>query len=313
MNYLLDTDSKVLLDEELAKKVKDSPNKIIYSYKETSIKEIIEEASYVSMFAEMKYLIVKYADFFGKTKISETDQNLLLNYLKNPNPYTTLIFVTYEEIDKRKNLVKFFINQNSYIHLETPKGYELINNTIKLAGEKGYLLDTECAKYICNACLNNWDLIWNEIQKFELLFPKNRQISLPTLKKIICYNASENQFKFIEAVVTKNMNLAINLLEDLKILKTEPLQLLNLLAREYRLMLMLSLLEDQNYFPKDIINELKIPDWQFQKLQKNKIKYHKDDLKDFLLSIAKKDFLIKSGKLDKWLAIDLFLLEAFEY
>ena len=38
---------------------------------EFSLEDILEEASYVSMFGEMKYCIVKNANFFGSSKLKE--------------------------------------------------------------------------------------------------------------------------------------------------------------------------------------------------------------------------------------------------
>ena len=312
MNILIASDSKVLLDEELKKIIKDSPNKITFNCNDVSLKEILEEAGYITMFQEMKYLIIKNADFFGKDKLSDSNTNLLINYLSNPNPYTTLIFTTYEPIDKRKSIFKKMQELGKYKELKAPNNYELFSATKALAMKKGYLIDDEKARYIINSCVNNYDLIYNEINKFSLLFKENSKISLSTLKDLISPNAQDNQFKLIDAIINKNMPLTFSLIDDLKKLKVEPIQLIILLAREYRLMIMLDILENKHN-PKEIMQELKITDWQLNRLSKNKASYHIDDLKENLLALTKLDYEIKAGIKDRWLSFETFLINVFEY
>ena len=312
MNILIASDSKVLLDEEITAILKNSTNKIVYNYNDTDLKDILDEAGYISMFNEMKYIIVKNANIFCKEKENSLNTELLLKYLNNPNSNTTLIFTTYEAPDKRKTIFKKWQQLAIYKELKAPTGYDLINATKKLIMKKGYQILDNDIKYITNTCLNNYDLIVNEINKFDLLFKKNTMITLDVLKDLISPNVKDNQFKFIDAVIMKDMKLAFNLLEDLKSLKVESIQLINLLAREYRLMIMVSLMMDKHN-NKEILTELKLADWQLQKIVKNKSMYHLDDLKDNLLALTKLDYEIKAGLKDKWLGFESFLLEVFEY
>lgn len=311
--YLLETDSKVLLDEEIKKRVKNASNQITYSLKDTTITDILEEASYVSMFQEMKWIIVKNADFFAKEKLSEKEQATLLRYLEHPYPLTTILFTTYEEVDKRKLLFKKIQEQQGYFSFKAPKGYELVQETKKMIKQKGYQVDEESVKYLLEACQNSWDLIHKEVEKFELFFDRKGPVSLKELKQIVSSNPSDNQFKFVQAVMEKDAATAFKLLEDLLLLKIDVLQLLHLMVREYRMMLIYKILEKKNYLAQDILKELKIADWQLSKIQKNCVRYHMDDLKDALVSLSKMDYQIKSGQQEKLMALQCFLIEQFQY
>ena len=63
----------------------------------------------------------------------------------------------------------------------------------------------------------------------------------------------------------------------------------------------------------DIMSNLRLADWQVQKLMKEASFYHTDDLKDYLINLSKLDYKIKSGKLDKTSAMYGFLLQNLEY
>ena len=106
---------------------------------------------------------------------------------------------------------------------------------------------------------------------------------------------------------------AINLYENFLTIKTDPLQLLNLLGREYRLLYCYKLFEEKKYSPKEMANELKLQDWQVNKLRKEASLYHKDDLKTILVDIFKLDLNIKSGRVDKVIAFYAFLVKIMSY
>ncbi len=310
---LIETDSKILLDEKLSSIIKGDNNVLIYNYLNTNLNEIIEEASYVSMFGELKWIIVKNADFFGNGKISEKETKMLSDYLNHPYELTNLIFTTYQKIDNRKAICKEFKKFNCIISLKTPKGYELTNNVKNLIKQKGYIVSDDAIKYIIDACINNWDLIYNEISKFDLIFLKNQKITLTEIKEVICSAIEDNDFKFIDNFIKKDAIKSWTAINDYIIKKTDPIKLINLLVREYRMLLISKIMAEQKYSLSDIGKELSVVDWQLDKIKRNASLYHKDDLKEILIKLAKLDYLIKSGKKDKWLAFEEFFVEQMEF
>ena len=94
---------------------------------------------------------------------------------------------------------------------------------------------------------------------------------------------------------------------NLKIKKIEPLSLFSLLAREYRLMLILKE-EYQKYSRSNLLSLLNIKDWQLDKLLRQASSYNNTYLEERILEICHYDYAIKSGKIDKYLALELFIL-----
>lgn len=306
--YLLKSDSRVLIEEELEKLIPKDQVSISYVY-EKNLENILEEASYVSLFDEKKYLIVKNANFFGKEKLSEKETDLLNEYLEHPYVNTIIFFITYEEIDKRKGYTKKIIEKYSFKEMNAPKGYELTNEIKKRANM--YKIPDPAIKYLIEASLNNFDLIINEISKFSLIFPKNDSISLAQMKEIVAENTSENLFKFTDAVINRNMKETFKLLNDFIHLKIDSLQLTNLLVREFRLLFYYKIYEKKQFSNKEIGKSLGLQDWQVNKIMKNAVNFHEDDLKTSLISLAKMDYQVKSGNQDKTMALYNFLVEYF--
>ncbi len=67
----------------------------------------------------------------------------------------------------------------------------------------------------------------------------------------------------------------------------------------------------QGYYKKDIGKQLKMQEWQIDKLSRNSSIFYEEDLKSFIEKIAELDYKIVSGNDDKFLIFKTFLLETF--
>ena len=91
--YLIYGESFRLIEEEIEKIIKDSNNKVEMDLMTTSLEDVLTEATYVSMFSEKKYIIVKNANFFGSGKITDEEVDMFLEYMKNPVDLSVLLFI----------------------------------------------------------------------------------------------------------------------------------------------------------------------------------------------------------------------------
>lgn len=305
--YLIYGESFRLIEEEIDKIVKDNKNIITMDLLEVTVEDVITEATYISMFQEQKVIIVKNALFFTSSKAKEENIEMLLNYMKNPVSITTIIFTTYEKIDTRKKITKEFKEKYKIISVNNISDDELTNKIRNFIKSKSYIIDSETIRYIINSCENNYDLIYNELEKIFLYYNEPQTIKLDDIKLFISRPVQDNNFKFIEAVVEKNMKKALAILEDLYALKVDPIALLMLLAREYRLMYSTRLLMSNGYRKIEISKQLGLQEWQVEKYIKISSKYYIDDLMTFIKELAEIDAKIKSGNMDKNLALKSFL------
>lgn len=301
MLYLLVSNSYHILDEEIKKIVKDEKYEVI-DYLKTTLEDIVMEASYSDLFSNKKILIIKNATFFS-TKI---DTSSLDKYLLNINPNTILIF-TCNNIDERLKIVKTFKDSYNYKINNILYQKDIVNKLIEIAEKKDYNLSIESAIYISKSSLDNYDIAYNNLEKIFLYYNKPCKINESDVINLVSVSLEENNFKFIESVINNDTENAFKILNDLKIKKIEPLSLFNLLAREYRLMLILKE-EYQKKSRSYIMKLLNIRDWQLEKLLKQASRYNREYLEDKLIEICEYDYQIKTGKIDKFLALELFIL-----
>lgn len=310
--YLISGDSYLLVNEKINEIIQDSKNISTLDLNSNTLTDIILEAGYISMFDEEKYIIVKNANFFGSGKLKEEEQEIILNYFENPNPNTTIIFTCYEKLDLRKKVTKILKEKYSLVTIPPLKGYE-IENKLKLYIKKlGYEIDNDTIKYIVINSLANYDIVMSELSKILLYYEKPCSIKMTDVEKIVSKSINSNNFLFVDTLVEGNLAKSLELLDDLKTLKVESNVLLSLIARDFRIMLNLKKMQEKNIREYEMMNELNLMDWQLEKYLKKIFLFKVKELESILLKLAKLDLDIKSGKIDKYLGLELLILDLCE-
>lgn len=307
MNYIIISNSYHIIMEEVKKIV---PNEDVIEridFNDSSINEIINDASYTSMFNDKKYILVKNAEFLGSKSSTKTDK--LEAYLKDSNPLTTLIFTSDTKVDERKKVVKLIKEQNNYFNIKNLTHKDIVDRVIKQVSNHKLKINYDDANYLTNKCLNNYDLVEMELDKVYLYYHEGDNVIRDTLEGIISSYLDDNNFKFVDAVVSNNYETSLRMLDDFKIEKVEPLALLSLIVREYRLMLYSKDLYQRGYSNRVIGEKLQLQDWQVEKLIKNSYNLSIRYLEDKMIELTDLDFKIKSGKIDKYLGMEMFILK----
>ena len=306
---LINGESILLVNEAINKIVKDNKNITSFDMTNSIIEDILIEAGYFSMFQEEKFIIIRNANFFGSGKISEKDTESLLKYLDDPNSLSSLIFICNEKIDSRKKITKKIKEKYEIITIPNLKFYEIEDRVEKYLQKENYKIDKETIRFIINSSLNNYDLVMNEIEKIMLYYSKPCFIKKEDVLQIVSKSLNDNNFLFVDALIDGNLKESLDRLKDLKTMKVEPTVLISLIARDIRIMLNIKKLLEQNKREYEILNELHLMDWQLEKYLKKAFPYKIKELEEWLVKLTELDLKIKSGKLDKYNALELFILD----
>lgn len=307
MNYLISAESYRIINDEIKKIVKDN-DYMLFNANKCSIKEIIDEASYFGLGIDYKWLVVTNADFFGTGKITDADNELLNKYLENPNERTNIIFTTLNGIDSRKKIVKSIKNKGSIINIPKMDKRGLNNILTNYLKNYDYSIDYKTVNYIMDNSYSNLDIMFNELDKIMLYYSFPCSIKYNDVVNIIGEEKTNNNFAFVNAVVEKDLKSSLKILKSLKIYKVEPVTLVALLAREYRLMYYVKNMHNK-ISTYDIMSQLKLADWQINKLYNNSMKYTNNELLKSLFDLCNIDLNIKKGIWDKDTSLYGFLMD----
>ena len=307
--YLISNESYRLINEEIKKIVKNN-NYETFNLNKSLITEVLEEASYLSLDNNLKYLVVSNADFFGSDKVDDKLVEQLLKYFNNPNPNTVLIFTTQKPIDSRKKIVKLIKDKYQVISDAKKDKMALSNFFSNYVKRNEFSIDYQTINYIINNSYNNLDIMLNELDKIMLYYNFPCTIKYNDVVSIVGNSLDNNNFHFVAAVVSKKLPDALRLFNSLKVYKVDSTVLVALLAREYRLTFYVKKLYQDKWSLKDICNTLHMADWQVDKLYNNALHYSESELLRNLVLLCDIDMNIKKGLWDKDTALYGFLLDA---
>jgi len=302
--YLIVSETNYNTLEKLKELKNGIDNIITFNMDENSIDEILQEASYFSMFDDLKCVIVKNAKIFGSSKSSDTnkskeDANKLLKYLENENKNTKLIFIYNGKADSKKkiyNIIKD--NGNLYSYASMTKT-DMKNELSKIVIKNGYKIDDSSLWFIINNSLGNFDLAVNEINKILIYYSNPCTIKHEDVVALTSKTLEDNNFKLVEFIINRDLENSIKALNEAKILKVEPNVILSLIYREFRLMLSVLLYESNKCNYSDILKNLKLADWQYNKVKSNLRNYNIREIKEEIVKLSSLDYKLKSGLINK--------------
>ena len=277
-----------------------------YDLTNTSLTDIINDASSMSLFSEKKVIIVNNAYIFTGSNKKNIEQNIdeLENYVNNNNENTILIFiVNNEKLDERKKITKL-IKKNGIV-----KDFNTIDN-ITLAKNlfDSYSISIDNIKYLIERVGDDTTLLASEIEKIKTYKDKDLNITKDDITKLTTKSLEVNNFKLIDAIIKKDKALALSLYQERLKLNEEPIAIIISLANQIRIMYQVKQLYLNGYTENNIASILKIHPYRVKLAAQNSKKYDSDILLNYISKLANLDINIKNGKIDKKLGLELFII-----
>ncbi|MFN4763108.1 DNA polymerase III subunit delta [Gillisia sp. Q332] len=196
--YYIDKISDYIEDNLLAEEEKGFNQMVLYG-RDTSIDEIVSNAKRYPMMAERQLVIIKEAQDLSRSI------EKLESYAENPQPTSVLVFCyKYKKIDKRKKLYKT-ISKTGVI-FESKRLYEnqiagWIQKTLK---SRDYNISPKAAQMLVEFLGVDLGKIDNELQKLQLITPKETLISPELIEENIGISKDFNNFELRKAIGLKD-------------------------------------------------------------------------------------------------------------
>ena len=305
MVYLLYGTKDYRIDEEIKKITKniDKINITKYDLNVDEIKDAINDAETYSLFQEKKIIIIENANMF--TGSTTKDSDIIEKYIENQNLATTLILtVRGEKIDSRKKITKLIQKKGKIIELNEDIN---IDNLIKKE-LKDYKIDFQTLSLFKDRVGTNPLIIENEINKIKL-YKDNKEITKEDILNVTCKTIEIDIFKLIDNIVKGNKEKGIEIYHEMLKINEEPLKIVIMLANQFRIMYQSKELMMKGYTEKDIASLLKIHPYRVKLALQNSRNYSSKTLLKYLNELADIDIGIKTGKINKDLALELFILK----
>lgn len=306
--YVLYGQDKSVVNLELEKLLKKLKIEDVMRYDMGSslLTEVIEDASTVSMFSGKKMIIMENSDFLTANKTIE-NIGLLENYIEHYNPNNYCVFLTYaEKLDSRKKI------------------YKLLNKSAKIieckGADKGYLtkyvqdyLQTEnyqmeSIPYFLDNVGSNLLNVQNELKKLMMLKTEEKKILNQDIDKVVIKVLEEEIFVLTDAIIAKDIPKSLMLLEEFLNKNYDEMQIIMLLASQFRFLFQVKRLLNKNKQESEIARILGANPYRVKFTVKKLYLYSEKELLHYIKGLAKIDHDVKLGLMNKKLALELFIV-----
>ena len=306
--YLLYGTDNSIISNELNKIIAELNIKDVVKYDipNSNILDIVEDASTVGLFSTNKIIILDDCYFFSANK-SIDNIEILENYIKNYNPDNYCIFISYtDKIDTRKKIYKL-LKENAKIIERLKIDDEYIISYIKeeLLKEKYKLEDIN---YFINRVGKNLYTIKNELNKLMMYKLEDKYISNNDIDKITQKSIEEEIFALTDAIIAKNTKLSMSLLDEFLKKDYEEIQIIMLLASQFRFLFQVKRLLNKGKGEDEIAKILEVNPYRVKFTTKKLYTYTENMLLNYIQRLAKIDHDIKLGLINKRLALELFII-----
>ena len=288
--YINDIKDKLGIKEEIR-----------YNLDDFLLRDVIDDLSMVGMFEKNKLIVCDNFSF-------QMDDSDLLKYLDNYNRDNYLVLVVNgDKVDSRKKLYKKLSSVGEVINVSDNKGYikTYLKNYIQ---SNGYKIDSTTLDYFISRVGNNIDNATNEVDKIFLYKSDDKIINRNDVNEITIDNIEEEIYLLSEAVIVGNTDRALSLYRKFINNGYDELSIITLLANQFRFLLQVKTLYDKGMDANGISKEIDAHPFRVQKTIPKIYSYTKEELANYLSYLFDLDSGIKTGKIDKGLGIELFII-----
>lgn len=284
-----------------------------FDLSESPVETVVEDAETLPFMVPKKLIIARDALFFTAAKeTSKVEHRIerLMEYIQSPVDYTVLIFtVSADKLDERKKLVKSLKERGGLISFLTLQSAEL-EHWIKRRAEKLHctFVNGAADQLILYAGTNLQNLS-TEIEKLSLYVGAGGSVTKDIVESLVVPSTEQNVFVLIEEIVRMRMERAFAIFYELLKQREEPIKILILIARQFRIMLQVTDLSRQGFSHQQIASQLGLHPYAVKVAAEQAKRYDAKRLSSILAQLAELDYQMKSGKIEKVLGLEIFLLK----
>ena len=280
----------------------DTMNYAYYEGKGINVNEVIDLAETLPFFAERRLILMEDTGFF---KSASED---LATYLKEMPDTTFFIFVE-TEIDKRGKLFKAVQSVGRAVELGRQDEATLLRWVLGSVKREGKQMSEQTARQFLAKVGTDMENIRKELEKLFCYAMDHEYITMDDVEAICTTQITNQIFDMINAVAEKAQKKALDYYYDLLALKEPPMRILFLLARQFKLLLEVKVMDRHGYGRKEIAEKAGLSPFVVGKYQTQARAFSETQLRGIIEDAVETETSVKTGQLTDMLGVELFIVK----
>lgn len=280
--------------------------------REYSCEEIVDKANTMPVLASKRLIVVLDKNIFKSEERSNNSRDnleVLLDYIKNPNDKTCLVFTFSGNIDKRSKVYNEITKKGTVIECKQLKGSQLIKWIKKRCEKNGKEIENQAAYYLSSIIGSNLSIIDLELKKIFSYLGDREEINIQDVKAVCSRTLLNNIFELVDSLAEQNHEKAVNYFRDMILTGEPPAKILYMIIRQYRLILRVKILQSEGYKLNHIIKYLDLQPFVAKKLLKQSAFYEIDEIRMCLKQLLDLDVKLKTSTVSVPRALEAGILQ----
>ena len=253
-----------------------------------------------SLFETRKAITVRIYD-----KDFNQEQEMALSLLLQSVPSEVLMIVIMDKKPLVKSPLKKIMDNHARVRkIETLRDFERADYITQQVKQAGLTLNASALGVLKDRVGDDLVRLTHELAKLSVL---DRELFVADIEKIVPKSLDDNIFLLSDAVLKENLASMLAVYQDLLALKIDPLALFGMLGASLRKNYQVNVLGRLGKSASDIAEQLSMSEKQAYFILRNQNKDPYLTLK-LLNSLASKEQQAKRGKMDRFLALELFFI-----
>ena len=238
----------------------------------------------------------------------KADADHITNFLTDIPESTVLVFVE-DEVDKRGRLYKKLGETGRALEFKTPTDKELFEWVKNKVKKQGAVIANDAVHVLLRTSAHNMEALSGEIEKLTGYAGTCGEIKVSDVESI-CTPALETQiFDLVGAVCEKKPERALDLFNNMILMKEQPLVILTMITRQFRLVLQSKALAEKGRSNNEIADFLSVRGFVVAECLRQGNGFKTEELIAALRDCLEADMNIKSGRMSDKLAIEALIIK----
>jgi len=275
-----------------------------FDARESTVNHWLGSARTLSFLGGIKLVVVRN---LHEAVPQDQDAQTLIDYAQSPIPEACVV-VTADKVDRKRKLFKTLTGLKTAVACEAPKENELASWLRKRAGETGYSLSPDAARFLVNRVGARPGILAKELEKTLLYAGKNESVSEKDVSEVVGESKLENVFALTDALKTKNPEKALRLLNNQIDHGEEPIKILGTIAWQLRMIWEVKHYQQKNLPSGQIAKAMGANPYIVEKALQHTCRFSTQQLRSGYLELVNADRSLKSTTKDLMAVMQTLIL-----
>ena len=219
-----------------------------------------------------------------------------------------MFFASYEKLDERKKVTKQLKKAAVTINIQQLNEKEVRQYLLNTLENAPFQMDRKAIDLFLRLTDLDLSKMMRELNKLQLYGQQQELITVKEVEQLVPKTLEHNLFDMTQYILSGKSEQALRLFEDLITQGEETIKINAILLSQIRLFLQTKFLMKIGYQQANIAETLKIHPYRVKLAMQEVRKFDEKILRRLFDDLVEMDYQIKSGKIEKELSFQLFVL-----